>query len=421
MPKKLLTATVVQKTKAPAGKRLKLHDSALPGFFVLIGSRTRVFYLATRITGKQVKIRIGEAKVGDGPGLTLSEARQAASEMLEQISLGVDPRQKREAVVAENRKRAASTVSAVSDLYIERYAKARKRTWREDQRILDMYVKPLWGPRPIADITKADVVDLLDEIEAGQIPGQRNGGFYQANRALAVIRKMFNWAMDERALIDAIPIGRKMARGVEGSRKRAMSDNEVRSIWSAADEVGGFKGNAVKMLMLTGQRKGVVAGMKWSEIEGGVLNIPESESGRSKNKLEHLVPLSRQALAILETVPIIADKDCIFGTGARGDKSLSIGSKLKNEIDEKAGFSDWRWNDIRGLVATRMLSPLAISRDIVNRVQGRLDQSVLGRHYDSNEYLEEKRRALQAWADYLDIIVAGRAPDNVVELINAKA
>lgn len=409
---KLLTVTVIEKTKSPDTGRLQIFDTAVSGLFLRIGARTRSFYVATRIHGNRANVSIGPAKIGDGPGLTLSEARTRAGEVIDQAAAGHDPRQTRKNEVAANKKRSENTFGAVADLYVKRYAKVQKRTWREDERILNKYFKPHWEDRPISAITKADVVDVLDEIE--------KGGIYMANRSLAVVRKLFNWAMDERALIDAVPIGRKMARGVEGARKRAFTDEEIKALWSATDKIGGVKGAAVKMLMLTGQRRGVVAGMKWSEINKGVWTIPGEETGRAKNKLDHIVPLPSQALDLLKSIPKVKGKDVIFGSVTkRGETAMNVGSKIKTEFDELCGFEDWVWNNLRGLVTTRMKRPLGVPDQIINLVQGRLDQSILAKNYDANDYLQDKRRALQTWANYLEAVIESQ-PDNLISLFRSE-
>ena len=198
--------------------------------------------------------------------MTLAEARAKAGEVSDQAALGIDPRQLRASEKAANRRRSENTFGAIADLYIAKYAKPRKRTWREDQRILDSYVKPVWGEIPITEITRADVAGLMDAVE-DEAKKKTGKGFYMANRVLSCVRKLFNWAIDERELLERNPVGRKMARGVEGSRKRAFTDGEIKAIWNAAEAVGGFKGPMLKMLALTGQRVGVVAGMKHSEID----------------------------------------------------------------------------------------------------------------------------------------------------------
>lgn len=84
-------------------------------------------------------------------------------------------------------------------------------------------------------------------------------------------------------------------------------------------------------------------------------------------------------------------------------------------IYKLCGFNDWVWNDLRGLVATRLKRPLMVDSEIINRVQGRLDQSILGRHYDANDYLADKASALQKWANCRTNTAEGDATALTVE------
>ena len=418
MTKLNLTSAAVERIKPPETGQVDYFDTSFPGFGFRVGrSGKKIYFLMTRVHGKQVRISLGQAKVGDGPGLTLAQARARAGAANDEAALGINPRQRRASEKAANRRRSENTFGAIADLYIAKYAKPRKRTWREDQRILDSYVKPVWGEIPITEITRADVAGLMDAVE--DVAKKKTGkGFYMANRVLSCVRKLFNWAIDERALLENNPVGRKMARGVEGSRKRAFTDGEIKAIWNAAEAVGGFKGPMLKMLALTGQRRSVVSGMKHSEIdiEGKLWTVLGDETDRSKNKLDHIVPLSNQALAVYQSMPRILGKDHVFCSGARGDKAPIVGNKMAREFRKAAGFDDWCFQNLRSIVATKMKRPLSIPDSIIDRLQGRLDQSVLARNYDANDYLDDKRSALQAWANLLDEIVAGTERANVVQL-----
>ena len=420
MPKLKLTSAAVDRLKTPKAGQVDYFDLNLPAFGLRVGRSKKMYFIIIRIHGKRSRITLGQAKVGNGPGLTLAEARAKAGEVSEQAALGSDPRQQRAEDKAENRRKSENTFGAVADLYIERYAKINKRTWKEDERILNSYVKPVWGDIPITKIAKADVVKLLDDVE-DRAKKKTGKGHYMANRTLACVRKVFNWAVDARALLEQSPVGKNMARGVDGTRKRLFTDNEIKSLWEAAGFVGGFKGPMLKMLALTGQRAGVVSGMKHSEIdiEEKLWTISADEIGRSKNKLDHIVPLSEQALELYLTIPRILDHNHVFSSGHRGDKAPTFGGKLADEFRKGAGFDNWCFQNLRSLVATKMRKPLSISGFIIDRVQGRLDQSVLARNYDANNYIEDKRTALQAWANLLDEIVEDADRDNVVPIKEA--
>ena len=419
MPKIKLTSAAVDRLKPPDKGQVDYFDLNLPAFGLRVGRSKKMYFVIVRISGKRSRITLGPAKIGKGPGLSLAEARAKAGSVVDEASLGHDPRQQIANERTANRKRAEATFGYVSELFMERYSKKQKRTWREDQRIIDVYLNPAWGDRPITDITRADVVRLLDEVE--DVAAAKTGkGHYMANRVCACARKIFNWSIDERALLENNPVGRKMTRGIEGSRKRLFTDDEIKAIWSAADKIGEFKGGAVKMLMLTGQRLGVVAGMKHSEITDGIWTIGGDQVGRSKNKRDHIVPLSAQALAVYEAAPKINGVEHVFSDGRRGDKAIAIGGKVRSKLTEAGAGSEWCFQNLRSLVATRMRSPLAVSPIIVDLVQGRVDSPVLARHYDTNDYLEDKGSALQAWANLLGEIVGDTDRGNVVNIKEAQ-
>lgn len=415
LPKIKFTAIAVEKIAPPAQGQVDYFDASFPAFGFRVGkSGRKTWFVMVRVHGKLARISLG--RIGPG-GMDLADARKKAGEVIDLAKQGHDPRNTLKLEQAENQKRSEMTIAVVAKDFIKRYAKKRKRSWREDQRILDVYVTPTWGRRPIDTITRADVVRLLDDVE--EAAQKKTGkGFYMANRVLACVRKMFNWAMDERALIESNPVGRNMARGTEGTRKKKFEDAQIKAIWKAADKVGGFKGAAVKMLLLTGQRVSVVAGMRHSEVDvkAKLWRIRGDEVDRSKNKLDHVVPLSEQALAVYQSVPKVEEQDHVFSSGTKGDLPLAIGSKLNDEIRKAANFEDWTWQNLRSIVATKMKRPLGITSEIIDRVQGRLPQSVLARNYDANDYLEDKRAALQAWANLLDQVVSDRGRGNVVPM-----
>lgn len=418
MPKIHLTDTAVERLRRPDIGPVDHWDTTLRGLGLRISpSGRRTFNVQAKVL-RDGRWRDTRIKLGVYPEMSLAEARVLGTEYKKLARAGKDPRRAKEIANREKVKLSENTFGAVADLYIERYAKKRKRTWGEDKRILDVYVRPHWENVAITEITRADVVKVLDKVEAAA--EKRTGkGHYMANRVLSVVRKMFNWAVDERALLDHTPIGKKMARGVEGSRKREFTDDEIRAIWNGAETIGGYKGATTKLLMLTGQRVSVIAGMKYSEVdaEARTLTVPGDRVGRSKNKEDHIIPLSDQAWEVFQSIPRIGDYEHVLASGA-ADKRPTIGTKLNNEFRDAVGFSDWCWQNLRGLVSTRMRRPLMISPAIINLVQGRVDSSVLSQHYDANDYLEDKTAALQSWANLLDRITGEVDADNIVPMVS---
>jgi hypothetical protein len=136
--------------------------------------------------------------IGSWPAWSATAGRERAKELRRQIDQGIDP------LAARSARRGALTVASLADDYIERYAKARKRSWREDDRILRVNVLPVLGAAKAEEVHRRDIVRLLDPI-AERAP-------IMANRTLALLRRLFNWAA-ERGLLEASPAPTSKPRG----------------------------------------------------------------------------------------------------------------------------------------------------------------------------------------------------------------
>jgi len=176
------------------------------------------------------------------------------------------------------------------DEYIEKHAKPNKRGWAEDKRILERDALPAWGKRKAADITKRDVVLLLEKIVERGSPGSANNNF-------KIIRKMFSFAV-ERDILQISPcIGVKMPSPLV-IKDRALSEQEISTLWRALDTCHASDEikRALKLILVTGQRPGEVIGMHPREIDGHWWTIPAE---RSKNKRSHRVYLTKTALELI--------------------------------------------------------------------------------------------------------------------------
>jgi integrase len=190
--------------------------------------------------------------------LRIWRTRGSGPTILDKCQAGIDPRE--EEREAEREAEAAEILRIVSvvEVFIERHCKKNK-SWRDTQAIFRLYVLPRWGDRLITDITRTDVATLLDDVED-------RSSVYRTNRVLAAIRKLFNWAMS-RGMIEHSPVGPGMARAGEQSRDRYLAPLEMRVVWEAAEALGYPSGTLVQLLLLTGQRRDEVAGMRWDEID----------------------------------------------------------------------------------------------------------------------------------------------------------
>jgi integrase len=305
------------------------------------------------------------------------------------LAAGVDPVSEREAILAEAAQAArekkhkhADSVQAIAAAFIKRHAKPRLRSWREYERMLQGHVLPVWGSRPITEIRRSDVTALLDVVEE-----TRRAAL--ADHVLAVIRKMFNWhaARDERFLS---PLVRGMTRTslTARARDRVLSDDEVRALWQALEQIPYPFGPFVQLLLLTAQRRDEVAQMRWSELQGDLWVIPRK---RYKNNKANTVPLSEPAQRILETLP--RTSEYVFTTGRT---PISGFSKAKASIDKASGITGWRLHDLRR-TARSLMSRAGVGSDIAERVLGHTIPGVAG-VYARHSYGLEKREAPQKLA-----------------------
>ena len=241
-----------------------------------------------------------------------------------QISRGVDP-------TLRTPSPAVVSVKEMVDLYLEKHVRpnTRPRSAAETERLLKVEVLPHMGERPVSSVLRSEVVSLLDRLAAGKP--------VLANRVLAALRAMFNWAV-RRDMLVVSPCAGLQPPGKETARDRVLSDEEVSLIWGGCDAVGPPYGTLVKLLLVTGQRLNEVAQMRWSEIDfdKAVWRLP---ADRSKNGQSHEVPLSPLAVGLLEGMPKLAgEPDYVFTTGIKRDGQTAEGPRLR----PVSGFSKWK-------------------------------------------------------------------------------
>ena len=243
------------------------------------------------------------------------------------------------------------------------------------------------------DITRRDVLDVLDRVVDSGAP-------IAANRTLSAIRKLFNWCV-QRDIIAASPCAGVKPPTEERSRDRVLSDAELKTIWIAADQVEGPFGPLIKLLVLTGQRRDEVAKMQWSELDlkARLWTLPPE---RVKNNQPHEVPLSDAVIAILEFLPRLSGSPFVLTTS--GEAPASNYSKNKRRLDMllSANMPSWRLHDLRRTTASGM-ARLGINLPVIEKVLNHSSGSFAGivGVYQRHSFAEEKRKALEAWANHI--------------------
>ena len=462
MPK-VLTPKAVEAAKPDPSKRVEIADAGLTGLYLVIqtsGAKAWAIRYRAPGTGKPSKYTLGRY-----PVLGLGKAREAARVELAKVSEGIDPAGARKAEKAaqeaarieekaaqEAARRMAEeaqqedaggkgkgkkkqeftpayfgrdAVHRIADDFIKRHA-SENRTANETQRQFDREIKPAWGNRKITDITRRDVIELLDKIAD-------RGSPIMANRVLATCRKFGNWCVARDIIPASFAAGVKpVAR--ETSRERILTDDELRWFWKASGKLGEPFGPLFRLLLITAQRRDEVGAMTHNEIDGDLWTIP---ADRAKNGRAHAVHLSDLAMDTLADVKRIAGKaGYVFTTNGRN--AVSGFSKAKERLDammldiareevvqaggdpDRVEIPHWTLHDLRRTAASGM-ARIGINLPVIEKVLNHVSGSFGGVAgvYQRHEFRDEMKRALNAWASFIGDLTSEKPAANVVALREA--
>jgi integrase len=418
MARQLLTDRLVRglpKKPAPKGAHYDVMDSVVPGLGVRVSDTGHcTFVLVTRFPGRAHPTR---RAIGECGAITLETARAKARQWLELIRQGKDPALEEErARAAEVRRQSNTFVSVVQDFVTTKLAREAKG--REVERDIRRMFIPLWGHRPITDISAGEVRAAVKRVAD-------EGKTYQAHNLLGYARRLFNWAIDQQIYgIESSPADRLKPRSIIGEREpriRILADAEIRAFWNASGNLGYPYGPLFRLLLLTGQRRSEVGKARWSEfdLDKRLWHIPPA---RMKAGQAHIVPLCDDTIAVLNSLPRF-EGDCIFTTTA-GMKPVDSFNKAKKRVDElmlaelrridpKAKLPDFVIHDVRRSMRTGLSAIPGIS-DLVRELTIGHTKPGMHKIYDQHAYLDEKRAALAAWESRLRSIV-NPPPANVVQ------
>jgi integrase len=413
-----MTDAAVQKLKPPAdAPRCEYWDTATKGLGLRVsqtGARSWVMIVRSLKAGEWTQQRV---TLGSYPAVSLADARKAAIDARTRAEQGQDPADGTKAQRKAMETASRNTYAAVREEFLTKYRgrqqrRPAQRTMTEIKRVLESDLFTAWNNRPLAEVTRRDVLDVLDVLVA-------RGSEVMANRTLAYLGMLCAWAMN-REIIKTDPTDNIKKPGAEQSRERVLSVEELRAIWRGTEtEQGDLFESIIKVLMLTGQRRDEVAGMRWSEIDGNTWTLPAS---RTKNHREHVIPLSAPVLAILATRK--AEQEVMrmrteFVFTSFGPKPFSGWSKSKARLDGRANIAKWTIHDLRRTLATRMAEDLRIPPHVIeatiNHVSG--SRGGVAGTYNRALYLDERKTALDAWAGYVLRLVGEDTADNVIELV----
>jgi integrase len=410
MPKKRLTEQFLRNLK-PQEKRVEYYDQHLikdgqlkkkgvKGFLVrLTKAGNKYFYYNYWHNGKSKKY-----KIGTYPDIGVSKAREIARDLSLQVDKGIDPQAKK-----KKRKQIPDpkTFKEIAEDFKEKYLPTLKKKTREEySRIIDVELVPKLGKHPIKEISRNQIISLLDSKAYGKNPAP-----VMANRIRARLSKIYSFAID-RGLAEANPVSnvskyKKTKDGgkVEKRRNRYYDPDEIQELWKYFDNWREPTGSVLKMLLITGQRKTETMNMRWDNIREDVWTIPAE---LAKNGEQHLVPLSDIALEIIEELrPMTGKSDFVFCSPQGNNEPIKWLTRVRKHIQDNSDVPDFRPHDLRRTVATYM-AKLGVDRTVLGKIlnhKGLAGDDQVTAIYDRHGYMDEKRQALNRWGRRLRQII----------------
>lgn len=427
-----LTDTFIRGLLLPAEGRVDIADERAPGLVLRVsasGTKSWSLRYRDKVSGKVERLTIGRY-----PAVPLAKAREIALKRTGGIAEGENPR------AAQRRERAEHAAGISFDDLAARFLAEYVAVHRPKS--LSTYAGALssarkaWGQRKVRELTRDDVLDFSAR-RGAEAP-------IATNRTIAVLSKLFNWALDQRdPPVTTSPIVRIPKPGVEKARTRIVRDDEIPIIWVAFDRsLVPEMARVMKVLLLTGQRLSEVVGMERDELldlekaEAARWLIPKS---RTKNKRPHMVPLAPAVVSLVKAAISAGGDDTTFVFASRrnpGEKfdRQSFARSVKRLI---AGLEETEEtktavrrlkadsptpHDLRRTVATG-LGALGVRREVIKATLNHLEGDVTS-VYALYDHLAEKRQGLDAWAQHVlrctqpppAAVVSPAISDNVVPL-----
>jgi integrase len=454
MPK-MLTKGAVEKLKPlPDGVR-EVPDRGAAGLRLCIWPSGKKSWAMRfrRPSGEHAKLTLGpldltaretSAAPVIGQPLSLTEARALAAEVNRQRAAGIDVAARH---VQEKKRRAAAsdeptTFEAVARRFAEEHALKNRSGRVNTARVLGLqYPKEKggeptvikggladrWRDRSVADVDAGDCYGAIAEAVRSGVPGlktARKGARDSRGRAVAAaLSKLFSWAVAHR-LRASNPCTGVFKPPKAEPRHRVLTDGEIKKVWAAFDRVGHPFGTVAKLLLLTGQRRAEVSGLRWSELseDRAVWNLP---AARTKNKKPHTIPLPAAARDVIASVPKIVGQDLLFSK--TGETAVSGWSKAKRVIDAapskakraidadpSVALPEWRVHDLRRTAASGM-QKLGVRSEVVERALNHVSGAYAGVAgvYQRDPMTKEVSAALELWANHVVSVVAGKSADVV--------
>jgi integrase len=388
----------------PPPKQVDYFDESLPGFGLRVSYNGRKSWTVLyRCNGVKGRLTLGRYDL-----VPLAEARDLAREALKAAAQGNDP------AIKKGRDKEAPTFKQIADRYIEEYAKPRKRTWNKDRRLLDKNLIPALGRKKAHLVTRAELRAELNNIRSRPAP-------IEANRTLEVVRKLYNWAIEEEILAEN-PAFKLPRPAQETPRERTLTADELQALWRALEDAKPTVRGIFRLMLLSAQRRNEVSRMRWADLDRREAwwNIPAE---LTKTKRPYRVPLTPAMLTIIEEIETLSlDPVWVFPRAAGGAPVPETNvTRPFRRLIRNARLAHFMPHDLLHTVTSHMTAMGITQFDVAKiRHHTSRDAKTMTSRYDHYTYDREKRRALDLWGARLERIIDGTAEaPNVIDLMRA--
>lgn len=438
------------KTLKPSGDRKvsEYRDGEVHGLEIRVwasGAKSWRCHYTRRSDGRRRVVGIGSY-----PSVPLKEARRKAKSLQTQVE---DDEKRADPAAERKARKAAVTFSDLADDWIELHGRPNKeaRTLQDDISMLKRHIRPEIGAMKAAEVSKRDVIRLLDTVaaktdaRADEDSDDARRLTHRPNRVYALVRTIFRWSVSRDVLKIDPTYGLKPPIKKEKARERDLSDAEIKLLWDAFDRIPDARRStkdlakgeralgaadipmtkptalALLLSLVTAQRIGEVSGMATAELSlNDTAPIWVIPGARTKNGEPNRVPLSPLAVRLIRQAMLLAgESDWVFPNPTNdGPIDPHAPTRAMSRARERLGISDFRVHDLRRTAATGMaelgISPHTISL-VLNHVSARRG-TVTGKSYVQYSYDKEKREALNSWSTRVENIAAGNATSNIVPI-----
>jgi integrase len=391
----MLTDTKARAAKA-SRKTYKLTDrDGLYLFITPTGAKSwRYDY---RIAGVRQTLTFGRY-----PDISLTVARDRLAEARRKVAQGISPAEVKQAGKAEAKIARANTVQALGKGWYQARSTSRSKSWCDNaRRFLEQDIYLALGNKPIRDVTADDVERLVRKVAEKR--GAKSAHYMRLTLAglFKSLPRSLNAGNPARDAGTVIELPRAKPKG------RPISAKEIPAFLEAADRYPGRPQTklAIRLLMLTFTRKRELIEATWSEID---LERAQWVIGAERMKMDkpHIVPLSCQAIECFKRLKELAgDSDYVFPN--LGDPRKPMGASTLNKAFDEFGYGGRFTPHGARSTASTLLNSQGWSADAIERQLAHTERDLVRAAYNHADYMEERRKMMQGWADYLDGLASG--------------